>query len=60
MEIVSSLILGIGLSACCGFRVFVPMLITNIAALMGHYHFGAGFEWMGTVTAFYILPWQQF
>ena len=55
MEIISSLILGIGLSACCGFRVFVPMLVTNIAALMGHYHFGTGFEWMGTLTAFYIF-----
>ncbi|MES2519579.1 MAG: DUF4126 domain-containing protein [Bacteroidota bacterium] len=55
MEILYSLALGIGLSACCGFRVFVPMLVTNIAALSGHYHFGTGFEWMGTMTAFYIF-----
>jgi Domain of unknown function (DUF4126) len=55
MELISSLALGIGLSACCGFRVFVPMLVTNIAALSGHYHFGNGFEWMGTMTAFYIF-----
>lgn len=55
MEIIASLALGIGLSACCGFRIFVPMLVTNIAALAGHYHFGTGFEWMGTMTAFYIF-----
>lgn len=55
MELISSLALGIGLSACCGFRVFVPMLVTNVAALSGHYHFGNGFEWMGTMTAFYIF-----
>ena len=52
---ISLLMLGIGLSACCGFRVFVLMLATNIAALMGHYHFGTGFEWMGMMTAFYIF-----
>jgi hypothetical protein len=55
MELITSLALGIGLSACCGFRVFVPMLIANIAALSGHYHFGNGLEWMGTMTAFYIF-----
>ncbi|MFY7888351.1 MAG: DUF4126 domain-containing protein [Spirosomataceae bacterium] len=55
MEIIMSLALGLGLSACCGFRIFVPMLVTNIAALMGHYHFEHGFEWMGTMTAFYIF-----
>jgi uncharacterized membrane protein len=55
MELITSLALGIGLSACCGFRVFVPMLVTNIAALSGHYHFGQDFVWMGTMTAFYIF-----
>jgi Domain of unknown function (DUF4126) len=55
MELLTSLALGIGLSACCGFRIFVPMLVTNIAALSGHYHFGHDFAWMGTMTAFYIF-----
>jgi Domain of unknown function (DUF4126) len=55
MELITSLALGIGLSACCGFRVFVPMLVTNIASLSGHYHFGQDFAWMGTMTAFYIF-----
>lgn len=55
MELITSFALGIGLSACCGFRIFVPMLVTNIAALSGHYHFGQDFAWMGTMTAFYIF-----
>ena len=55
IEIITSLALGIGLSACCGFRVFVPILVANIASLSGHYHFGNGLEWMGTMTAFYIF-----
>jgi hypothetical protein len=55
MELITSLALGIGLSACCGFRIFVPLLVTNIAALSGHYHFGQDFAWMGTMTAFYIF-----
>lgn len=55
LELLTSLTLGIGLSACCGFRVFVPMLVANIAALSGHYHFGQDFAWMGTITAFYIF-----
>ena len=48
-------LLGLGLSACCGFRIFVPLLITNIAHHLQFYHFAPGFEWMGGWTAFYIL-----
>ena len=50
-----SICLGLGLSACCGFRVFVPLLVSNVAALAGWHHFGEGFEWMGSWTAFYML-----
>lgn len=55
MELLLSLCVGLGLSACSGFRIFVPMLAANIAALTGHYHFSQGFEWMGTWAAFSIL-----
>ena len=65
-----SLLLGIGLAAGSGFRVFVPLLITNVAAQLGYVHLAGGFEWMGSwpafavfttatlaeITAFYI-PW---
>jgi hypothetical protein len=30
--------IGIGLSAACGFRVFVPLLVMNLASLAGHLH----------------------
>ena len=50
-EAVPGLIIGIGLSAACGFRVFVPMLGVCIAALTGHLTLYSGFEWMGTWPA---------
>lgn len=55
MSTLISLCLGLGLAACCGFRVFVPLLAANLASLAGLYHFGAGFEWMGTWAAFAIF-----
>ncbi len=70
MEYAVGILLGLGLSASCGFRVFVPLLITNIASLLGLTHYSAGFEWMGSWPAFalfttativevggYYVPW---
>ncbi len=70
METMLSICLGVGLSAACGFRVFVPLLITSIAALSGHLTLSPGFGWIGTypaLTAFalatgleiagYYIPW---
>ncbi|MBN1103950.1 MAG: DUF4126 domain-containing protein [Deltaproteobacteria bacterium] len=42
---------GIGLSAACGFRVFVPLLAMNLASLGGQLHLSAGFEWIGSPYA---------
>ena len=42
---------GIGLSAACGFRVFVPLLVMNLASLTGHLHLAPGFEWIGNYYA---------
>src|SRR4030042_2630302 len=39
---------GIGLSAACGFRVFVPLLVMNPASLTGNLHLSPGFEWIGS------------
>lgn len=55
LENILSVFLGSGLASAAGFRVFVPLLITNIASLLGLYHFGLGLEWMGTYTALAIL-----
>ncbi len=55
MELFISICIGIGLAASSGFRIFVPMLAANIAALSGFHQFGSGFEWLNTWTAFGIL-----
>jgi hypothetical protein len=51
METLLSLSVGIGLSAACGFRVFVPLLVMSIAALSGHLTLAHGFEWIGSYPA---------
>src|ERR1041385_7477388 len=70
MNILLSVCLGIGLSAACGFRVFVPLLVMSIASLSGHLALAHGFEWIGTYPALvtfavatcveiaaYYIPW---
>ena len=51
METVLSLCIGVGLSAACGFRVFVPLLITSIAVHSGHLTLASGFQWIGSYPA---------
>ncbi|HYQ48625.1 MAG TPA: DUF4126 domain-containing protein [Thermodesulfovibrionales bacterium] len=51
MENLLNVFLGIGLSAACGFRVFVPLLVMSIAALSGHLTLSQGFQWIGTYPA---------
>jgi hypothetical protein len=55
MEWVLSVCLGIGLSAACGFRIFVPMLGLSIAAMAGHLELADGFEWIGSVPALVVF-----
>src|SRR5689334_22708225 len=43
-DIIVSIILGFGLSACCGLRAFVPPLIIAIAAQHAGLHIERGFE----------------
>ena len=51
MNTLLSVLLGIGLSAACGFRVFVPFLIVGIAARTGHVTIGPTFAWMAATPA---------
>src|SRR5262245_56242243 len=51
METLLSLCVGIGLSAACGFRVFVPLLVMSVAAHSGHLTLASGFEWIGSTPA---------
>ncbi len=46
IETILSLCIGIGLSAACGFRVFVPLLVMSAASLMGVFEPMKGFEWL--------------
>ncbi|HMW12973.1 MAG TPA: DUF4126 domain-containing protein [Chitinophagales bacterium] len=50
-KVLLSLVMGLGLSASCGFRVFVPLLAASIATKMGILHLGEGFLWMGSTAA---------
>ena len=51
METLLSILVGVGLSAACGFRVFIPPLVISIAAQAGHLTLSPGFAWMGTQPA---------
>jgi hypothetical protein len=51
METLIGLLIGIGLSAACGFRVFIPLLGMSIAAISGYITPSQGFEWIGTWPA---------
>jgi hypothetical protein len=46
-----SLSIGLGLAAACGFRIFVPMLITSIAAKSGHLELAESFMWLASDAA---------
>ncbi len=51
MELLTSLLIGLGLSAACGFRVFVPPLVMSAAALSGQLTLSPEFAWMGSYPA---------
>jgi len=50
-----SVLLGIGLSAACGFRIFVPFLLAGIAARTGHLALGPSFSWMAGTPALIVF-----
>ncbi|MDQ7786613.1 MAG: DUF4126 domain-containing protein [Thermodesulfovibrionales bacterium] len=55
MENLLSVCLGIGLSAACGFRVFIPLFFMSAASLSGHLTLSYGFQWIGTYPAFVVF-----
>src|SRR4029078_10696659 len=72
MDTVLSLLIGLGLAAACGFRVFVPLLIMSLAsrAEVGHLVLGSHFARIGSEPALisfgvatvleiagYYIPW---
>jgi len=51
MEELLGIFIGIGLSATCGFRIFVPLLGMSIAHQAGALSFSPGFDWIGSWPA---------
>jgi Domain of unknown function (DUF4126) len=54
-DVALSVVLGIGLAAATGFRVFLPMLIMSGAAYTGHLPLGDSFAWLATPSALIML-----
>jgi hypothetical protein len=54
-DVLLSVALGIGLAAAVGFRVFLPLLITSIAAYTGHLPVSESFAWLGSLPAVIML-----
>lgn len=70
MGTILGVMLGLGMAAAAGLRVFVPLLLAAIAVRTGHLHPAAGFAWLGSTPALvmfgtaaviealaYLVPW---
>ena len=70
MDLLLGALLGLGLSAAVGFRIFVPFFIASIAAYTGNLTLSEGFNWIGSMPAMvmfgiatifeigaYYIPW---
>src|SRR5262245_45212826 len=54
-DLALSIVLGVGLAAATGFRVFLPMLIASAAAYAGYLPLDQNFAWLATPTALVML-----
>ena len=54
-ELPLSVVLGVGLAAATGLRVFLPMLVVSAAAYFGHLPLSDSFAWLGTGPALTML-----
>lgn len=50
-----SIALGVGLASAVGFRVFLPLLITSVAAYGGYIPMSDGFAWLASPAAIIML-----
>ncbi|NEQ95295.1 MAG: DUF4126 domain-containing protein [Cyanothece sp. SIO2G6] len=70
MEALLGLIIGVGLSAACGFRLVIPFLVMSVASLSGHLTLAPDMAWIGSYPALitfgvaaileilvYFVPW---
>ena len=51
MATLLSVSLGLGVAAACGFRIFVPFLMMNLASRAGYLTLSGDFEWVGGTPA---------
>ena len=69
-DLLYSLALGVGLSAACGLRIFIPLLVMSVAAMTGWLPLAENLAWIGTTPALvafgaaagaevigYFIPW---
>ncbi|MEM1308927.1 MAG: DUF4126 domain-containing protein [Cyanobacteria bacterium P01_H01_bin.153] len=70
ISLVLALCLGLGLSAACGFRVFIPPFAMSLATMQGLIELSPEWQWLGSQTAVialgmatlvevlaYFIPW---
>jgi len=51
VEVLLGALMGIGLAAACGFRVFVPMWVVSVGVLSGHVEVAPHMAWLGSPLA---------
>ncbi len=55
VQTITATALGIALAACCGFRVFVPMLVAGLASKFQLFQFSDSFTWLSGTPALIAL-----
>lgn len=55
IQAIAATALGIALAACCGFRVFLPMLVAGLVSRFQLFHFSESFQWLATTPALICL-----
>ena len=55
LQIGIQILLGVALSAVCGYRIFVPFLAMGIAGMAGYIQFADGFAWISSWPALVVF-----
>jgi len=50
-----AVLIGIGLSAACGFRIFIPLLVMSLASATGHIELSESMNWVSSYPAIIAL-----
>lgn len=50
-----AILIGIGLSAACGFRIFIPLLVMSLASATGHIELSESMQWVSSYPAIIAL-----